>query len=153
MIHNLDKNRIAPDLKASNRDEVLRELAAMIPSSATGTDSDELFRILLEREELGSTGIGNGIAIPHGKLSTISQIEICFGRSRQGLPFDAHDNKPVHLFFMLLAPTSSTSSYLKCLAQLSRFLKEPGTRNNLLKAAGWQELLQITASAADLAEG
>ncbi len=153
MIHNLDKNRIAADLKASNRDEVLRELAAMVSSAAIGVDSDELMQIILEREELGSTGIGNGIAIPHGKIASLNQIEICFGRSHKGIPFDAHDNKPVHLFFLLLAPTSSTSSYLKCLAQLSRFLKEPETRNNLLKAESREDLLSITASAADLAGG
>jgi PTS system nitrogen regulatory IIA component len=102
---------------------------------------------LLEREELGSTGIGDGIAIPHGKLPAIKKIIVCFGRSVNGVAFDAVDNRPTHLFFLLIAPEAAAAPYLSSLAELSRFLKNSQTRSRLLLAEDTDEILAIFSEA------
>lgn len=109
----------------------------------------DILAILSEREQIGSTGIGDGVAIPHGKLNNLSQIEICFGRSFGGVPFGAADNKPVHLFFLVLAPTDSSGPYLKTLARIARFLKSPHTRSRLLHAENSAEIANIFASTSE----
>ncbi|HQC23908.1 MAG TPA: PTS sugar transporter subunit IIA, partial [Syntrophales bacterium] len=101
--------------------------------------------VLLEREKLGSTGIGDGIAIPHGKLKGLERLVISFGRSRQGVDFDAIDGKPVHIFFLLMAPESSTGQHLKALAKISRMLKDPGFRSDLMAAENAEEIYRKIA--------
>ena len=149
MIHTLTEQKIAPYLVATNKKDVLRELVALMSSSVKDTNQEELYKILQERESIGSTGLGEGIAIPHGKLGTIHQIEICFGRSIEGVPFDAIDGKPVHFFFLLLAPSQSAGPYLHTLATLSRFLKSPRIRASLLQAASVREILNIFSTASE----
>lgn len=148
VISNLRDNLILPDLAATSKKEVLTELAAAVSSEYPELETTELYTILRERENLGSTGIGEGVAIPHGKIRGLDRITVCFGRSVRGVPFEAQDGKPAHLFFLLLAPEDAAASYLSCLAELSRFLKNPGTRNRLLKAADKKELAEIFAEAA-----
>ena len=80
--------------------------------------------MLLEREKLGSTGIGYGVAIPHGKMKDLKKILVSFARSKRGVDFQATDEKPVHLFFLIVAPENSTASHLKVLSDISRILKE-----------------------------
>ena len=101
--------------------------------------------MLLEREKLGSTGIGDGIAIPHGKLKGLDRLVISFGRSRQGIDFDAIDGKPVHIFFLLMAPESSTGQHLKALAKISRMLKDPDFRSDLMAAKSAEEIYRKIA--------
>ena len=86
------------------------------------------------RESLGSTGIGDGVAIPHGKVSDLHELVVAFGRSKKGIAFDAIDGKPVHLFFLLLAPENSTGQHLKALAKISKMLKTPNFRKKLIEA-------------------
>lgn len=152
MIATLTEQHIAPFLQATNKKDVLLELAALV--AATCQDSqknkkEELYKVLQERESIGSTGIGDGIAIPHGKLDSLSELTICFGRSFAGVPFDAVDGKPVHLFFVLLAPTNSAGPYLNCLAELTRFLKSPRVRTRLLHAASTREILTLFSTASE----
>jgi PTS system nitrogen regulatory IIA component len=97
----------------------------------------------LERERLGSTGIGGGIAIPHGKLGALKSLLMAFGRSRKGVEFDAMDGKPTHLFFLLLAPEDSTGAHLKMLARISRSLKNSVFRERLMTAADGRELYMV----------
>jgi len=149
VIQTITEQQIAPFLQATNKKDALRELVALMGTTCKNTSEEELYRILLEREGIGTTGIGEGIAIPHGKLSTINQIKICFGRSIEGVAFDAIDGKPVHLFFLLLAPSQSAGPYLNTLAKLARFLKSPRIRSRLLHAASAREILNIFSNASE----
>lgn len=141
----LDKNSIIPDLRSKDKKGVLEELASSI-STRTGTATQGIVKVLLEREQLGSTGIGGGIAIPHGKLADISSIVVGFGLSREGVEFDSLDNRPVHIFFLLITPANSTGIHLSVLAQISRLLKQSHFKENLLKAESAEEIEQIIHS-------
>ena len=138
----LDKDSIIADLRSKDKKEVLEELAASI-SKKTGTATQDIVKVLLEREQLGSTGIGGGIAIPHGKLADIDSIIVGFGLSREGVEFDSLDNRPVHIFFLLIIPSNSTGIHLSVLAHISRLLKQSHFKDNLLKAESAEELQQI----------
>jgi nitrogen PTS system EIIA component len=140
VLEQLVENRIIPSLKAVSKREALQELASRVSSDFSALYADKIFQVLQERENLGSTGVGEGIAIPHGKLSGLERIVICFGRSREGVPFEAADSKPVHLFFVLLAPREAACEYLSTLARLSRFLKNPSNRARLMSAGSKEEL-------------
>jgi PTS system nitrogen regulatory IIA component len=125
---------IIPELVSRDKDGVLRELAEYIATRFPALSREELVGILKEREKLGSTGIGEGFAIPHGKLRGIDQIIIGFGRSRTGIPFDSMDGKPAHYFFVLMAPEHSAGDHLKALAKISRFLKNSVFKEGLAQA-------------------
>ena len=125
---------INADLSAKSKEEALLEMVNTIIRGGLKLDSSSILEILKQRESLGSTGIGDGVAIPHGKISDLNDIVIAFGRSIDGIPFDSLDGKPVHLLFLLLAPENSAGQHLKILAKISKMLKEPGFRKRLLKA-------------------
>ncbi len=138
----LPRGAIIPNLSSSDKKGVLEELAASVaPLAQTG--SDEIVRVLLEREQLGSTGIGGGIGIPHGKLASINSIVVGFGLSDKGVEFDSLDNKPVHIFFLLITPESSTGSHLRVLAQISKLLKKDHFKESLIKAESIDEIQEI----------
>ena len=145
LIANIKKDLIIPELHATSKKEVLHELATAVVKQYQGLDEQTLYQILLDRENLGSTGIGDTVALPHGKIKGFGEIAICFGRSRDGIAYDALDGKPAHLFFLLIAPEDTATSYLNCLAELSRFLKNAQTRSRLMQAADPNELLAIFA--------
>lgn len=130
----LSKECIIPTLAATTKDAAIEELSDLLARIYPAIQKEEMIRILLERESLGSTGIGNGVAIPHGKLPTIQHIITGFGRSLPGVAFDSQDGKPAHLFFVLLAPENAASLHLKALARLSRLLKDVHFRNKLMEA-------------------
>ncbi|MGD9733170.1 MAG: PTS sugar transporter subunit IIA [Desulfamplus sp.] len=138
----LDKNSIISNLNAKDKKGVLEELAEAITIKA-GTQTKDIVRVLLEREQLGSTGIGGGIAIPHGKLAGINSIIVGLGVSREGVEFDSLDNRPVHIFFILITPANSTGIHLSVLAQISRLLKQSHFKDTLLKAESVEEIEQI----------
>ena len=138
----LTENDIIPDLKAQDKKGVLEELAEAIITHDPGLDKGSLVRVLLERERLGSTGIGDGVAIPHGKFHGISHPIISFGRSRSGLDFDSMDGEPVFLFFLLVAPENSASIHLKALAKIARILKNVSFRRELLEVPTRKEIYQ-----------
>ncbi|MBW1708727.1 MAG: PTS sugar transporter subunit IIA [Deltaproteobacteria bacterium] len=136
------------ELSGRNKKEVLGELCAALASQEQ-LDPEPLLKVLLEREKLGSTGIGDGIAIPHGKCEDITKILIAFGRSLEGIDFESLDGQPVHLFFLILAPGNSTGIHLKVLAKISRLLKDASFRKDLSAAAGSSEIYKIIASRDD----
>lgn len=138
----LHRSAIIADLKSNDKKGVLEELAAAVSDKAE-TDSQQILKVLLEREQLGSTGIGGGIGIPHGKLNAINSIVVGFGLSRGGVDFDSLDNKPVHIFFLLITPENSTGSHLKVLAQISRLLKQSDFKDRLMKAEDVDDIVQI----------
>ena len=139
ILDNLKEEAIISDLQATDKKGVLQELASVL-AGITEVGPEEMVRVLLERERLGSTGIGGGIAIPHGKMKSLSSLLMGFGRSRKGVDFDAMAGKPTHLFFLLLAPEDSTGGHLKMLARISRLLKNSVFKERLINAADGREL-------------
>ncbi|HUV51380.1 MAG TPA: PTS sugar transporter subunit IIA [Anaerolineae bacterium] len=138
----LDKEAIIVELKSDDKKGVLEELvrpAALI----AGVNHEEIMRVLLERERLGSTGIGGGIGIPHGKLKSLKSLVLGFGLSRKGIDFESMDGKPTHIFFLLVTPENSTGLHLKLLARISRILKNDLFKQKLLEAASSEEILSI----------
>jgi PTS system nitrogen regulatory IIA component len=139
----LRPDSVAPELSSTTKDEVLGELAAVVAASYPDFGEAEILRVLLERERLGSTGIGDGIAIPHGKLTGAHDMVLAFGRSREGVDFNSLDGRKVHLFFLLLAPDESAGMHLKTLARISRILKDPAVRRELMGAPDAATLYHI----------
>jgi PTS system nitrogen regulatory IIA component len=146
----LNPELILPELAARTKEEVLQELADRIARNFPEVPAEQLLRILKERERLGSTGIGDGFAIPHGKSKSIDRMIISFGRSRAGIPFDSLDGKPAHYFFVLIAPENSAGDHLKALAKISRFLKNSLFKESLAKAEGQAELQKLCQDQDDL---
>jgi len=139
----LRQDLIIDDIKASDKTGVLREFAGLLRSADKIKDEDELVRVLLERELLGSTGLGDGVAIPHGKLHIIPEMIVAFGRSRNGVNYDSIDSQPVYLFFLLVTPEDKPGEHLRALARISRILKNPALRDNLRRASRREELLRL----------
>ena len=134
IIDYLTENDILAQLNASTKEGVIGEMVAHLKDSGKIEDPEGLVNILLDREMLGSTGIGHGVAIPHGRLSGLNEILLVFGRSPEGVDFDAHDGEPVNLFFLPVAPEDSAGLHLKTLARISRIVKNPECRKALLGA-------------------
>jgi len=136
----IHEQNVIPDLKAKDKKGVLEELVDTLIKQEPSLDKNALVKVLLERERLGSTGIGDGVAIPHGKFPGITQPSISFGRSRKGLDFDSMDGEPTHLFFLLVAPENSASIHLKALARIAKILKNSAFRKELMDVSGRQDL-------------
>jgi PTS system nitrogen regulatory IIA component len=131
---------IVPEMRAKAKVEALQELATLLATLHPEIDGARLVQVLLDREALGSTAIGEGIAIPHGKLPGVTNVVAAFGRSPNGLDFDSLDGNPTRLFFLLVAPEDSAGIHLKALARVSRLLKDKSFRDRLA-AGGTQEQL------------
>jgi PTS system nitrogen regulatory IIA component len=138
----LNKNSIIANLKAQDKKGAINELAQAISQSTKAT-TDQITTVLMERELLGSTGIGGSIAIPHGKLNSMETIIVGFALSKDGVEYDSLDNRPVHIFFLLLTPENSTGGHLKVLAQISKLLKMDQFKQSLLEAKTVDEIFDI----------
>jgi len=138
----LNKSSIIANLKASDKKGVIDELALAV-SNTTKASAKEIANVLLEREQLGSTGIGGGIAIPHGKLNQVESIIVGFGLSKKGVEYDSLDNKPVNIFFLLLTSENSTGGHLKVLAQISKLLKMDHFKKGLIAANSVDDIYDI----------
>ncbi len=146
---NLSKDNVILDLGATTKEAVLWELAESLHHQCPEIGVDEIYRVLTEREQIGSTGVGNGVAIPHGKVQGgLDRILLCFGRSRQGIAFEVFDNQPVHLFVVILSSVGRADEYLRTLAQVSRLLKQAEKRQLLLQAANRQAIVDVFAAPA-----
>lgn len=144
MTLDLPSEAVITDLIASTRDEVLAELTANVVSRFPQLSADEIVRILRERELLGSTGIGDGVAIPHGKLRHMGDSPvIAFGRSIKGVEFNSLDARKAHLFILILAPDTAVDIHLRLLARISRIFKNPALRKGLLEAADSAAILAM----------
>jgi nitrogen PTS system EIIA component len=141
----LDPSNIVADMSATNKQEALEELAATLVPGPEGLNLDTVVEVLMERERLGSTGIGDNVAIPHGKLANLSGLKLAFGRSLKGVEFESMDGKLSHLFFLLLAPINSAGLHLKALAKISRMLMNGPLRENLMQASQSQDIYQLLA--------
>ena len=145
LLDSLKKTSILSDIDSHDKKGVLGLFADTL-AEMSGRTREELLQVLLERERLGSTGIGGGIAIPHGKLKTVDKLLLAFGRSLKGVDFDAMDGQPTHLFFVLITPEGSTGTHLKMLARISRLLKDSSFKERLMSAETRDDLYQIIKS-------
>ena len=139
------REMIVPTLAAKDKRGLLEELAAHVASQNAKIDRANLARVLIEREGLASTAIGEGVAIPHGKLAAVGEIVACLGRAPGGVDFDSMDGQPTFLFFVLIAPENSTGAHLKALARISRVFKDAEFRRRLLAAPDAEAMYRVVA--------
>jgi PTS system nitrogen regulatory IIA component len=131
---------IIPSLEAREKSAVIQEMADWLGRSLPDFDTKKLTHVLLEREKIGSTAIGEGVAIPHGKLAGIERVYGVFARSPEGVDFESVDGYRTHLFFLLVAPEDSPGDHLKALARISRLLQAADFRTRLMEAKTSAEL-------------
>lgn len=136
----LDVSRIMPNLKGGDKNAVLQELAERMALQDRSMDARKLLEVLLGREKISSTAIGEGVAIPHGKMPGVQRVSGVFARSPQGVDFDSLDGGPTHLFFLLVAPENSAADHLKALARISRLLKDAAFRARLMEGKTAEEI-------------
>jgi PTS system nitrogen regulatory IIA component len=134
---------INENMLAKTKAEALEELVNTLIKGGLKLDSVKVIEVLQQREKLGSTGIGDGLAIPHGKISSLNEIVVAFGRSKKGVDFDSLDGKTVHIFFLLLAPENSVGQHLKALAKISKMLKTANFRQKLIETDSKSDLYKL----------
>lgn len=139
----LNKKAVTTSLKAADKEGIVRELVDLLAKADEIKNKEELIKALLTRESLGSTGIGQGIGIPHAKSQNVKSLVAAFGLSQKGVNFDSLDGEPVYIFFLLIAPEESAGPHLKALARISRMLKDKFFREMLRKAKDEKEILHI----------
>lgn len=142
----LDRDLIISELSARTKKEVLAELVSPLSAKYPELDLQRVTQVLMDREMLGTTGIGDGIAIPHGKLDSLDQVMVIVGRSRAGVDFASLDHNPATIFFTVLAPSSVVGLHLKILATISRLLKDTAFRQAFAESADREELWQLLQS-------
>ena len=141
----LNEAWVIPELQGMDKPSVLKELSGVLVDACQAGSSEELLQVLLEREKLGSTGIGEGIAIPHGRLKRLKDFRISFGRSTKGVDFESIDRKPSQIFFLVMAPENSAVNNLKLLGRIVTLLKDTSFKKRLMEPASQKELFQIIA--------
>lgn len=134
------------ELSSAKKVDAIKELIDLLDGAGCLTDADAFFKSVLEREKVGSTGIGKGIAIPHSRTAAVREVVVAIGRSKSGIEFDSLDNRPVHLIFLIAAPIESGGLYLKALARLSRLLRYQEFRNELMEAKTVEEVINVISS-------
>ena len=139
----LKKKHVIKELDSSDKKNVLDELSSFLEDEGEITSKENLLAALIEREKLGSTGIGENVAIPHAKISEIDKIITVFGRSKNGVEFESLDQKPVNFIFLVLAPENSTGQHLKALARISRLFKNPSLRESVLRTNEADQIYSI----------
>lgn len=137
------KDRVSFDLKAASKDEAINELIQILYEDGKIIDKEKFRQAVLKREEEFSTGIGMGIAIPHGKSNAVKEASIAFGRSNKGVDYESMDDKPAHLFFLIAVPEESSDVHLKALSEISRKLMHTETRENLFKVESFEEFIKV----------
>jgi nitrogen PTS system EIIA component len=139
----LNEQGIVPVLAGRTKADIIAELANVVVRQHRDIDRERLVQALEDRERLNSTALGEGVAIPHGKLPGVKGVIAAFGRSPSGVDFSSLDGKPTHLFFLLVAPEDSAGTHLKALARISRLLKDASFRTRLMGAADAAEVFRI----------
>jgi len=139
----LSPDTIIASLQSQSKEEVLAELVEPIARANSRLDRRVLLQTLIDRENLGSTGIGGGIAIPHGMFDRLDRLMASFGKSDEGVDFSSMDNKPAHLFFLLVAPKNNAGEHLKALARISRLFKDPILKRDLQQARTADDIYRL----------
>jgi mannitol/fructose-specific phosphotransferase system IIA component (Ntr-type) len=143
----LSSLRVKVPLEATTKDEVLTELVDVLAADGAVIDRDEALRVVRERERVLSTGIGHGVALPHGKSETCESLAMAAGVTREPLEFDALDEEPVRLVFLLVGPETAAGLHIKALSRISRLVRQPELRERLLAASDRQEFLDVLREA------
>ena len=139
----LKKESVIADLLGDSKVKVIKEMTQCLKKNNFIKNDQALFETLMEREKLGSTGIGENVAIPHGKSDEVTQIITVLARSKNGVEFESLDQKPVHFVCMVIAPAHSTGQHLKVLARISRIFKNQGLREDILNAGNSDSIYSI----------
>jgi nitrogen PTS system EIIA component len=139
----LKEEWVLPDLQGTDKRSILKELSAVLVKPCQVSSAEEILQVLLEREKLESTGIGEGIAIPHGRLKTLKTFFVSFGRSMKGVAFDSIDHHPSQIFFLVMAPENSAADNLKLLGRIVALLKDTSFKKRLMEAQTQGELFKI----------
>ncbi|HEX6133676.1 MAG TPA: PTS sugar transporter subunit IIA [Longimicrobiales bacterium] len=147
----LSIERIKIPLEARNKDDLLRELVGVIAGQVDAADREDVLRAVSEREAVLSTGIGHGVAIPHGKSSAVGDLRMAAGRAAEPVEFDALDGQPVSLFFLLVGPESAAGPHIKALSRISRLVRKDDVRDKLVAARTPQEFMHALQEAESLA--
>ena len=134
------------DLKSKNRESILVELSKLLERSKNIlVEDNDIYKALVDREKLGSTGIGKGVAIPHAKTESAKELTVAFGISRKGIDFNSMDDEEVHIFFVFASPNKDSQIYLKVLARISRLIREENFRQNLMDCKTAKEVIACIA--------
>ena len=139
----LSPNAIKMSLESKTKKDVIKELVELLVQSGKVKDKKKMTQTLIEREDLGSTGIGQGIAIPHGKSDTVTDLAAAFGLSPEGIGFESLDGEPVNIFFLLVAPEGAAGAHLKALARISSLLKDKYFRKSLISAKTPEDVMKV----------
>jgi len=131
---------VVADIKGKTKREIIAELVEALEKARLIEDVETVVNVVMEREKLGSTGIGNGVAVPHGKLKNINNIVCALGRSQNGVDFDAVDRGLVHIFFLVLAPEDSASLHLKVLSRITKILRDQSLRKKVIKLSNTHDI-------------
>ena len=142
----LEVDTVIPSLKSTDKPGVIEELSNSLTKENPGISDERLIEALTEREKLCSTALDSGVAIPHAKLSGLSDIVLGFGRSEKGVDFDSLDRKPTHFFILLVSPEDSTGKHIELLARISIIFKDSEFRSRLVKAESSEELYECIIS-------
>lgn len=145
----LSAQTVIPSLVSQEKNAVLREMAERLAANHQSLDRQKVLEVLLERERISTTAIGEGVAIPHGKLAGVERVMGLFARSAPGVDFASLDGGPTHLFFLLIAPENAAADHLKALARISRLLKDETFRRRLMAGRTREELFTIIAEEDD----
>jgi fructose-specific phosphotransferase system IIA component len=143
----LTTDRIKIPLEAGSKEDLLRELVSIVTASDGIDDADAVLQAVRERESILSTGIGHGVAIPHGKSSSVSELRMAAGRAAAPVEFDALDGQPVALFFLLVGPESAAGPHIKALSRISRIVRRDDVRDRLIAARTPAEFLKALQDA------
>ena len=145
LVEQLSKGRICIGISGGSKAEILRKMIDVLVDQKVVTDPARLLEDFMERESKGSTGIGNGIAIPHVRSDQVEVLEYMFANSGEGVDFESLDGEPVHILFLMVAPAGSHGIHIKALARISRILNDEVLRSRLRKASSPEEVLELIA--------
>ena len=135
------------DLKGESKEDIIAELVNSLPVGDAITDRDQVLQAVLDREKIMSTGIGDGIAIPHGKSAAVTELVAAMGTQRRGIDFDALDGEPAFVFFLLVSPANVSGPHIKALARISRLLKNDAFKKKLIEADSAEEIIATIEAA------
>ena len=138
----LIKDAVILDLASKAKEGILDEMSQALAAADSSVSAERLLSVLIEREALQSTGIGEGVAIPHGKMAGLERLVASFARSKEGVDFDSIDGQPTQLYFLLVVPEHSGGQHLKALARISRFFRDPAFREKLLDATCTEDIFR-----------
>ncbi len=147
ILNYLQENCIIFPLESSSKKDVIKKLATKAAFCVNRLSADDVYKVVMDREELGTTAIGGRIAIPHAKAEGIESLQVIVAVSKKGVPFDSVDGEPVHVIFMLLAPEEYTTNYLRVLAKISRLLKDKEMIDQLIRAESISHIFSLIEKA------